>query len=1324
MIPKASIAIDMEDRPSTRAGGKGATDQSSKYFAKQDIAPVPLRPPKEYHPTQTSSTYGGTNEQAGLNNRKARRATLHSSPYTVGLAGSSSKNKAKSASTLAPVAPQDFYKASSSNTVSSKRPNPKSLPSPSNEPIDLAQEPSMEEQELIEVDPGESEEEIESPEIAHVSSVGPMNGTPTGSPRNRPSNGTESMKPTTKTSIFSKQAAAGPPSGTSNKPSTVQAKPIPPRKAGISKPSYIGPLAKNACYSVTSVIIDNHTLPPEEVKTRFAFKTGHLTLHVARTDNAAGKDDLTIPLDSGTKLWIASKNNGPVTALMIDCQATQKVRTDWYREFASISNEPVKSGRSRFILLVELGEGIEMSKLLRSCGDFKPYVVLSNEILKSGPYHGQLQSFEEEMRLASLTPQVSASETKKAAVPTRPAPKGRSKVDQPETSDREGVRPTRTQPGRSARTTAAAEPREPPIKKKPLPKNPDEIMREWPSNGRSEVNITHGDFHRLEEAEYLNDTLIEFGLKYNWAALSDDKEETPQQFTREDIHIFNSFFYKKLSVRNRPSLKEANPEAPSWPAYETVRKWTRKVDIFSKKMLVIPINENLHWYLAIILNPGGTFRKRWLTRESAGAAETVDMTAEQKEAELSNEIAAEKRKEVADQAKEVAARTNSLGAQANASTASSNCNSDDGEDPLNVIGKPDEDTPNVKDKRDEEDANDEPEIEIMLEQRSDSEGDEKAIDIDNPAPSAQLSGPLPLPPPPEFLPVDERKSTRRGPIAPPVPKPPKTEFEEDEPVIMTFDSLGGSHQPVAKVLNKWLVYEALDKAKEKTSLEESNWDLHFPAAYKAIRVPGQDNFADCGVYVLHYAVQLMTDKGSLRDYIFEKGTVKTDKDREKNKDVWNANDMSNQRENWKSLIMSLPLNKGDTAEGSCKDGKPAENKKINEADGAGPEVSTGDKIPAPQPLQDPPLDELSPYEMQQSRESSDFSEHHPVGCAAGRSSDGSDEEHVQSLDTHSFVPSPSSCRECLPPGRSPHKRNISDSFAAPKDRPNIKRPRIDFTESPPDVVDDSEADDSPVTANQPMDVDSVVSNQAESNGTSGMVVMLQDVGEERDSHITMDGQEAAASQVVGLQNVTNGMRDVQVTPVQNRGIQSTSGRPSMSSPQARNGTASSLPVCGDIATTETTGTGRRENIQIQLRNDHDAEPRQALLMQSPAKAVRTPIVNKARQQRDIAKQTLPASLSDVRRHLQLDRPALSIDQGIAKQSEGTDEWYPQWREGVDAGGEASDRVMSHLRRSQGEGCAVQVIHLPLNGDGIEHDGVTSGQNGYGAVVEVSSDDES
>lgn len=52
--------------------------------------------------------------------------------------------------------------------------------------------------------------------------------------------------------------------------------------------------------------------------------------------------------------------------------------------------------------------------------------------------------------------------------------------------------------------------------------------------------------------------------------------------------MFTSFFYTRL--------KEAG--------YQGVRSWTKKVDLFDKHALIIPVNEDFHWYLIMVINPG------------------------------------------------------------------------------------------------------------------------------------------------------------------------------------------------------------------------------------------------------------------------------------------------------------------------------------------------------------------------------------------------------------------------------------------------------------------------------------------------------------------------------------------------------------------------------------------------------------------------------------------------------------------------------------------------------------------------------------------------
>ncbi|KAF9963225.1 hypothetical protein BGZ65_005065 [Modicella reniformis] len=119
----------------------------------------------------------------------------------------------------------------------------------------------------------------------------------------------------------------------------------------------------------------------------------------------------------------------------------------------------------------------------------------------------------------------------------------------------------------------------------------DDTLFQFPfkSSARSKsISVRVADMFRLNEGEFLNDTLIEFGLKYVHANL----ESTDPELA-EKIYIFNSFFYERLIANAGRGI-----------SYDGVKSWTNKIDLFSKKFIIIPIHENLHWFLAIIANPG------------------------------------------------------------------------------------------------------------------------------------------------------------------------------------------------------------------------------------------------------------------------------------------------------------------------------------------------------------------------------------------------------------------------------------------------------------------------------------------------------------------------------------------------------------------------------------------------------------------------------------------------------------------------------------------------------------------------------------------------
>ena len=104
---------------------------------------------------------------------------------------------------------------------------------------------------------------------------------------------------------------------------------------------------------------------------------------------------------------------------------------------------------------------------------------------------------------------------------------------------------------------------------------------DYPLNTKVDmITITDKDLSRLNQKGWLNDSVIAFYLRYL-------QIENPA--TYGDVYFYNSFFYQLLREQG----------------YNKVKCWTQNLDIFAKKYLVIPINENnLHWFLAIIYNPG------------------------------------------------------------------------------------------------------------------------------------------------------------------------------------------------------------------------------------------------------------------------------------------------------------------------------------------------------------------------------------------------------------------------------------------------------------------------------------------------------------------------------------------------------------------------------------------------------------------------------------------------------------------------------------------------------------------------------------------------
>ncbi|XP_028075847.1 probable ubiquitin-like-specific protease 2B isoform X6 [Camellia sinensis] len=124
--------------------------------------------------------------------------------------------------------------------------------------------------------------------------------------------------------------------------------------------------------------------------------------------------------------------------------------------------------------------------------------------------------------------------------------------------------------------------------------NFDEPFEEvvYPKGDSDAVSISKRDVDLLQPDTFVNDTIIDFYIKYL------KNEMKPEE--RHRFFFFNSFFFRKLIDLDKDPPSSFEGRA----AFQRVRKWTRKVNLFEKDYVLIPVNFNYHWSLIVICHPG------------------------------------------------------------------------------------------------------------------------------------------------------------------------------------------------------------------------------------------------------------------------------------------------------------------------------------------------------------------------------------------------------------------------------------------------------------------------------------------------------------------------------------------------------------------------------------------------------------------------------------------------------------------------------------------------------------------------------------------------
>ncbi|XP_030623839.1 sentrin-specific protease 1 [Chanos chanos] len=98
------------------------------------------------------------------------------------------------------------------------------------------------------------------------------------------------------------------------------------------------------------------------------------------------------------------------------------------------------------------------------------------------------------------------------------------------------------------------------------------------------LTITRKDLQTLSHLNWLNDEVINFYMNM--------LVERSKQPGLPSVYTFNTFFF--------PKLRSAG--------YSAVRRWTKKVDIFSVDIILVPVHLGVHWCLSVV-----DFRKKSIT---------------------------------------------------------------------------------------------------------------------------------------------------------------------------------------------------------------------------------------------------------------------------------------------------------------------------------------------------------------------------------------------------------------------------------------------------------------------------------------------------------------------------------------------------------------------------------------------------------------------------------------------------------------------------------------------------------------------------------------
>ena len=391
----------------------------------------------------------------------------------------------------------------------------------------------------------------------------------------------------------------------------------------------------------------------------------------------------------------------------------------------------------------------------------------------------------------------------------------------------------------------------------------------YPKVGKKKTTVEQVDLERLDEGEFLNDNLIGFYLRFLEFQLD---QRNPDLAKR--IYFFNTYFFASLT--NTPRGKRGIN-------YEAVRKWTRSIDLFNYDYVVVPINESAHWYVVIICNlpfidrPTAAVDDDTLGIPNVAQISNLDGPDDRPDfplqrASLKPDVLESLANEL-EKPNEQDTRHSFAGLNLEDDTHMPAHGSEDTSTfrhEVNTVGK---DEIERSDIADDQATTDVAELAAHADKGQETVQEKEIREQTSEAEETPIKAPA-------SFGKGKRKSM-----------PPAKTFHPDQPMIITFDSLGLPHAPTVRVLKDYLHEEGKSK---RGGME---WEDPQIKGMTAKQIPLQDNFCDCGLFLLGYIEKFLEDP---RDFI--RRTLRREYDQKKD---WPKMVPSELRANVRELIQGL-----------------------------------------------------------------------------------------------------------------------------------------------------------------------------------------------------------------------------------------------------------------------------------------------------------------------------------------------------------------------------------------------------------------------------------